>query len=138
MTEYSSDYFLGRTSSSVSDFASPTNIRPISPSDSQANQTIWAYQKLIDSIYSLEKRLDDEHEVGVQLVSSGAPLTFHLQDASHCAPNIINLSGRNTNGEELQLVQHVSQLNVLLVAMKKLGKEPVRIGFKLTQAAGND
>ncbi|PLX75146.1 MAG: hypothetical protein C0614_11190 [Desulfuromonas sp.] len=89
---------------------------------------------MIDSIYSFEKRLDEEHEIGAQLVSFGASITFHLQDVSYCSPDIINLSGKNANGEELQLIQHVSQLSVLLISMRKLGEEPVRIGFKLQQA----
>ena len=89
---------------------------------------------MIDSIYSFEKRLDDEHEVGAQLVSFGASIIFHLRNVGYCSPDIIKLSGKNANGQELHLIQHVSQLSVLLVAMNKLGKEPVRIGFKLQRA----
>ena len=49
------------------------------------------------------------------------------------APDLITFYGADPMGAKMQLVQHVSQLNVMLVAADKEDKaaEPNRIGFKL-------
>ena len=65
-------------------------------------------------------------------------MTFYLQDVDSYDPHMISFSGTNGKGEKLQLLQHVSQLSMLLVGMKKRGEEPVRIGFKLKRAAEED
>jgi hypothetical protein len=44
-------------------------------------------------------------------------------------PDITTFHGFNENNEHLQLIQNVSQLSVLLVAMKQIGEKPRRIGF---------
>lgn len=136
MTEYASDYLSRKRSSPASDFASSSTLCRLTTHASQGNPAKWTFHKLIESIRGFEKSLDDEHEVGAKLVTFGTPVTFHLHDVSYCAPDIINLSGKSAQGEELQLIQHVSQLNILLTAMKKLGEEPVRLGFKLQRAIG--
>ena len=50
-------------------------------------------------------------------------------------PDIITYYGTNSAGAKAQLVQHVSQLNVMLVASPKPGDhaEPNRIGFRLAK-----
>jgi len=81
-------------------------------------------------INSFERNLDQEHEVGARLVSFGSTVTFHIQDIGYYGPDIITFYGINEHDEEIQLIQNISQLSVLLIAMKKLGGQPVRIGFK--------
>ena len=51
-------------------------------------------------------------------------------------PDIITYYGTNGAGQKAQLVQHVSQLNVMLVASPKSidQAEPNRIGFQLASA----
>jgi hypothetical protein len=48
-------------------------------------------------------------------------------------PDIVTFYGTGTDGARAQLVQHVSQLNVMLRALPKPqgAKEPQRIGFRL-------
>lgn len=90
-----------------------------------------AYENLVEYINEFEKNLDEEHEIGARLVSFGNSVSFHMQNIGYYGPDIITFYGVNSNSEKVQLVQHVSQLNVLLVAMKKIGEKPIRIGFKL-------
>jgi len=83
-----------------------------------------------------ETRLDQEHEIGARLVSFGANLTFHIQDMGYYGPDMIVFYGKNDSGEPVQLIQHVSQLSVLLVAVRKQQPQPRRIGFILDDRNG--
>ncbi len=50
-------------------------------------------------------------------------------------PDMVTFQGTDSNGAKTQLVQHVSQLNVMLRALPKQvkGEEPTRIGFRLAR-----
>jgi hypothetical protein len=87
--------------------------------------------RLINWINDFHKNLDQEHEVGARLVNFGQTVTFHIEDISYWNPSLISFIGRNSNGEPVELVQHVSQISILLVAMKREDtSQPKRpIGF---------
>ncbi len=97
--------------------------------DSKINPARWTYERLIEYIRDFEKELDEEHEIGARLVSFGQVVTFHIQDIGYYGPDIITFYGITDKGERVQLIQHISQLNVLLVVMPKLKDKPRRIGF---------
>jgi hypothetical protein len=97
--------------------------------DHSLNPSKWMYERLQSQIKDFEQELDEEHEIGMRLVSFGPSLLFHIEHLGYHGPDMIIFYGKNEHGENVQLLQHTSQLNVLLVAAKKLGKEPRRIGF---------
>jgi len=115
---------LNRLPSSSLDFAVPKMTMPKIKSDAE-----WTYERLGKYIQTFEKGLDEEHEIGARLVSFGNEMVFHIEKVGYWGPNIITFHGLNNKGEKVQLVQNTSQLSVLLVAMKKLGDKPKRIGF---------
>lgn len=82
-------------------------------------------------IKDFESSLDDEHEVGVQLVNFGHTFTFHLNEIGFWNPSLISFTGRTDSGDSVNLIQHVSQISILLMKMKRVNKEtPKRaIGF---------
>ncbi len=135
MSEYPANYRAHTSSPKSPDFITPYNSGIIAPHLSQTNPAKWTYLKFIECIFHFEKSLGDAHEVGVRLVSFASEVTLCLQDVGYYDPHMIYFSGSNADGEKLQLVQHLSQLSVFLVAIKKRGEEPVRIGFKLKRAA---
>ncbi|MGH1456652.1 MAG: DUF6173 family protein [Alphaproteobacteria bacterium] len=94
------------------------------------------FERLSHYIMSFEESLDDNHEVGGRMVSFGSNLQFHITSIGYYEPDIICFYGLNKKGEKMQLIQHVSQLSVLLVAVKKMNKKqkPRRIGFDLAQS----
>ena len=51
---------------------------------------------------------------------------------------IITFYGRGQDGNSVELLQHISQLSVLLVALKKVHEEPRRIGFELMKSVEKD
>jgi hypothetical protein len=135
MSEYPSGYRSQTSSVPPPNFTLPVNPGILVPHLSQTNPAKWAHRKFIECLYNFEKSLDDDHEIGARLLSFAAEITFYIQDVGYYDPHMISFSGSNEDEEKLQLVQHVSQLNIFLVAMKKRGREPIRIGFKLKRAA---
>lgn len=101
------------------------------PQDPADNPARWMFDRLATYIRQFESRLDDQHEIGARLVSFGANLTFHIEDMGYFGPDMVVFYGKNDQGEPVQLIQHTSQLSVLLVAVRKQGERPRRIGFVL-------
>ena len=95
-----------------------------------SDPVISAYKALVTYINDFQDDLDDEHEVGARLVSFGNEVRFHIQEVGYTAPTLITFTGVMDNGDRVQLVQHVSQLSVLLVAVAKREDKPYRIGFQ--------
>ncbi|RZU38187.1 hypothetical protein EV700_2765 [Fluviicoccus keumensis] len=89
------------------------------------------HHRLINWINDFHKALDDEHEVGARLVNFGQSVTFHIEEISYWNPSLISFIGKNEHGDPVELVQHVSQISILLVAMKRKNiSQPKRpIGF---------
>ena len=102
---------------------------PIQPPLSKSNPAAWTYERLGEYIKGFEADLDSEHEIGARLVSFGQSITFHIQNVGYYGPDIISFTGVDSEGQKVQLIQHMSQLSVLLIAMNKMGDEPNRIGF---------
>jgi len=100
------------------------------------NAARWMFERLATYIKQFESALDDEHEIGARLVSFGPNLTFHIEDMGYYGPDMIVFYGKNDNGEPVQLIQHTSQLSVLLVAVRKQAERPRRIGFILDDKSG--
>jgi hypothetical protein len=93
----------------------------------------WTYERLVKYVLQFEAQLDQDHELGGRMVSFGPQVQFHILDIGYWNPDIITFDGLDQNGNRVRLIQHVSQLNVLLVAMQKLepAAPPRRIGFDL-------
>lgn len=89
------------------------------------------HSRLIEWINDFHRSLDEEHEVGARLVNFGQTVTFHIDDIGYWNPSLISFKGKNENGDSVELIQHVSQISVLLVALKRENtSQPKRpIGF---------
>lgn len=90
----------------------------------------WAYERLILYVQKFEEKLDADHEVGMGFAGSDAG-TLHIKGMGYFAPDIVTFYGVDQNGTRTQLVQHVSQLNVMLKAAPKIHDKAERIGFEL-------
>lgn len=95
----------------------------------------WAYQRLILYIKNFEKTLEDEQEIAMGFTDTGAGI-LRIEGLGYFDPDIVTFYGTDQAGARVQLVQHVSQLNVLLRAMPKPQEieKPRRIGFELAKA----
>ncbi|MEM7753523.1 MAG: DUF6173 family protein [Pseudomonadota bacterium] len=99
----------------------------------------WAYQRLILYIQNFEKMLDGGHEVAMGFTDTGGGF-LRIEGLGHFDPDIVTFYGTDQTGGKVQLVQHVSQLNVLLRAMPKenTAEAPRRIGFRLAAGLEDD
>ena len=101
----------------------------------QKSPAEWAYQRLILYIQNFEKTLDTEEEVAMGFTDTGAGV-LRIEGLGYFDPDIVTFYGTDQTGARVQLVQHVSQLNVLLRSTPKPSEvaEPRRIGFRLAEA----
>lgn len=100
------------------------------PQDRRAEDVFY---RLVSYIREFEANLDHDHELGARMVSFGTTVQFHIVDMGYWNPDIVTFDGLDEAGHRMKLIQNVSQLNVLLVAMPKReeNQEPRRIGFVL-------
>lgn len=88
-------------------------------------------KRLVEMINEFDESLDDEHEVGMRLVTFGQAVTFHVTDIGYYNPSLIRFYGKMDDGSDVELIQHISQISFLLMAVKRINpQEPKkRIGF---------
>lgn len=108
--------------------------KALKESNEKKSPAQWAYERIILYIQNFEKQLDNEHEVGLGLASGGVGV-IKIEGLGYYDPDIVTYYGTNEMGAKMQLIQHVSQLNVMLMASPKHIDqiEPNRIGFQLAQ-----
>ena len=99
----------------------------------------WAYERVIMYIKNFEEQLDNDHEVGMGFAGGDAGV-IRIEGLGFYEPDLITFYGSDMTGAKTQLVQHVSQLNVMLRAAPKHidQAEPNRIGFRLASALERD
>ena len=102
------------------------------------NPAIWMHERIVRSINSFEEELDEEHEVGARLVNFGLEMTLYIDDVGAWGPDMIIFHGTSPDGNPVTLLQHISQLSVLLIALKKEQEKPRRIGFQMMESIEND
>ena len=98
----------------------------------------WAYERLILYLKNFEEQLDKNHEVAMGFTGSTAGV-LRIEGVGFFAPDILTFYGSDDDGLKMQLIQHVTQLNVVLRAISKAtsAEEPARrIGFRLAQNLG--
>ncbi len=89
------------------------------------------YDRLISLIISFEKNLNLDEEVGARLVSFGETIIIHIDDLGYWNPSLIYFYGRDNSDREVQLIQHISQISILLMKVPRTNPDRERIGFKL-------
>jgi len=101
----------------------------------QKSPAEWAYERLILYLKNFEEQLDAEHEVAMGFTGGEAGV-IRIEGVGYFAPDLITFYGADASGARTQLVQHVSQLNVVLRALPKPKERPeaARIGFRLAAA----
>lgn len=107
-------------------------------SDEMKSPARWAYERLILYINNFEDQLDDKHEVAMGFAGSDAGV-LRIEGMGYFDPDIVTFYGSDEDGNKTQLIQHVSQLSVILRALPiaifddEEEPTPVRIGFRLAE-----
>jgi len=103
-----------------------------------ANLASEFYRRLVKWISNFDKSLDNEYEVGLRLVSFGEAMTFHLTSLSYWNPSLISFKGLTKNGEPVELIQHVTQISLLLMKIKRTDPEKPKRSIGFIQESDND
>lgn len=100
----------------------------------QKSAAQWAYERTVLYLKNFEEQLDNEHEVAFGFTGGNAGV-LRIEGMGYFDPDIVTFYGSDPQGGRTQLVQHVSQLNVMFRALPKADKaaEPNRIGFRLVE-----
>lgn len=100
----------------------------------QKSPARWAYERIIMYLKNFEENLDNEHEVAMGFTGGDAGV-LRIEGMGYFDPDIVTFYGSDPTGAKTQLVQHVTQLNVMLRALPKAvqAEAPNRIGFRLAQ-----
>ncbi|QNU67448.1 hypothetical protein EHE19_002650 [Ruminiclostridium herbifermentans] len=89
-------------------------------------------KKLYAEINEFDSNLNEEDEVVARLVNFGEIIQFGIESIGFSDPSLIIFSGHTADGSHVQLVQHVSQISVLLLSAKRPDPEKPKfpIGFR--------
>ena len=92
----------------------------------------WAYDRIVLYIREFERHLNADQEVAIGFAGSEAGV-LRIEGLGFFDPDILTFYGTDDDGMKNQLIQHVSQLSVMLQARPKSNPDdaPRRIGFKL-------
>lgn len=104
----------------------------------QKSPAEWAYERIILYIQNFEAQLDNEHEVAMGYAGGDAGI-LRIEGMGYFDPDIVTFYGTDPSGARTQLIQHVTQLSVILRALPKQVEQesPRRIGFRLAEELGN-
>ena len=100
----------------------------------------WAYERLILYIQNFEQQLDAKQEVAIAFTGGEAGV-LRIEGMGYFDPDIVTFYGSDAAGIKTQLIQHVSQLSVMLRALPKATAEEMpasRIGFRLAAELNKD
>jgi hypothetical protein len=87
------------------------------------------FEHLMQRVEAFQRNLKDDEEIGIQLANFGLAAQLHIRTISYKNPNLIEFSGVTLDDNSAVLVQHISQLNFMLIALKPVDEKPYRIGF---------
>ena len=92
----------------------------------------YQYECLKKLVLDYQSTLDDNHEIAVTLASFGDNVTMLVDDIHYIDPVLIVFKGM-VGDNYSALIQHISQLNILLTTVAKPDPEkpPRRIGFDI-------
>ena len=109
--------------------------RPVS----QKSPAQWAYERIILYLKHFEEQLDNEHEVAIGF-AGGNTGVLRIEGMGYFDPDIVTFYGSDEQGARTQLIQHVTQLSVMLRALPKPSEQeaPTRIGFRLVEDLENN
>ena len=91
-------------------------------------------RRLDAQIKSFDEGLDQDHEVGIKLVTFGQTMKFHVTGLGYHNPSLIFFYGETEDGDKVQLIQHVSQISFVLMSMAKPDPDQPRRPFGFDQA----
>lgn len=95
-----------------------------------------AARRIFEEIQAFEADLDEQSEVGIHLVQFGPNTAIHVVEIYYHQPNLLVMHGISGDGQKVRLVQHLSQLNLLMTRVPRLDQSSPRRAIGFHDAAG--
>lgn len=89
-----------------------------------------AVEHIKEEITAFEANLSNDEEVGGIIIGAPGGTVFHIVKFYVLNMDILVFVGVNEHGKPQRLIQHITQLSILLTALPKIGITPRRIGFQ--------
>ncbi len=114
--------------------SSPRPRKTVAKTTASLSPAASAYARVVNYIRNFEAQLNHAEEVAVGFAGGEAGI-LRIEGLGYFDPDILTFYGRDEDGARTQLVQHVTQLSVILRAVpKRSPEEPARrIGFRLPE-----
>ncbi len=108
----------------------PRNVLVENVEDNYASEF---YRRLAEWISDFDNSLDNDSEVGVRLVNFGQTVVFTLEGMGYYNPSLILFKGHTEDGSPVELIQHVSQISILLMKLPRKNPEQPKkaLGFQV-------
>ena len=85
---------------------------------------------ILNKIYTTDSMLGNNYPCYPYVVKDKyMTITFNLTGMSYWNPSLISFQGFTEKGEPVELIQHVSQISILLQKAKRKNPETPKIGF---------
>ncbi len=91
---------------------------PRNIADEDAFHLAKRYHTLLEERVAIFKERIGEQEVGMRLLGE-LQEPFYLQEIHHADPSLISLSGVTTDGRPIDIIQDVSNINIILLPLPK-------------------
>jgi len=92
------------------------------------------HERIVKSIIEFEKSLKEDEEVGGRIVNCPGPEnSFHISDVGYWGPDLLIYYGQSLDKRPMELLQHYTQVSILLIALPVVDRAPTRIGFELSK-----
>jgi hypothetical protein len=87
-------------------------------------------RRMFDRIQKYDAELDTAYAVGLRLANFGQTVIIHIENIGYSNPSLISFIGKTDVGDPVELIQHVSQINLLLMRVSRDPNKPREsIGF---------
>jgi hypothetical protein len=89
----------------------------------------YVFKHIMQRVADFQMALKETQEIGIQLANFGKAAEIHIREIKYKNPNLIEFIGVDLDQNDVALIQHINQLNFLLVAVNAINDIPHRIGF---------
>ena len=108
----------------------PTMAEVLRDSNKQRdNPAGYSFTSLKREVERFQRDLDEDHEMGM-LIAGGIG-AIHLRSIKPVDPDLFVFDGLDESQRDVRVIQHYSQVSLVLVALTKLEEQAHRIGFPI-------
>jgi hypothetical protein len=106
------------------------NIASLSKPFVQKSEAELAYEHIKQYIAEFQSEIDENHEISISIFTPTQEFNINVANVGFYGPNIISFYGDDNDGNKMQVIQHVNQVNIQLRCVPISENQPKKsIGF---------